>query len=165
LCNNVSSGRCSALAAKHYFIKNKKSIFKGGSAMFFINNSLARKYMPKLILFIEDEPTLQKTLGRALEQEGYEVQSALDGQSGLALVKRIKPNLILLDLILPKMDGFAVLKELKKDPDVKEIPVIVLTNLESPQDIEKALSEGATNYLVKANYELNDVVKKIKELL
>ena len=133
--------------------------------MFFINNSLARKYMPKLILFIEDEPTLQKTLGRALEQEGYEVQSALDGQSGLALVKRIKPNLILLDLILPKMDGFAVLKELKKDPDVKEIPVIVLTNLESPQDIEKALSEGATNYLVKANYELNDVVKKIKELL
>jgi len=133
--------------------------------MFFINNSLARKYMPKLILFIEDEPTLQKTLGRALEQEGYEVQSALDGQSGLALVKRIKPNLILLDLILPKMDGFAVLKELKKDADTKEIPVIVLTNLESPQDIERALSEGATNYLVKANYELNDVVKKIKELV
>ncbi|OIO48073.1 MAG: hypothetical protein AUJ32_01425 [Parcubacteria group bacterium CG1_02_40_82] len=121
--------------------------------------------MPKLILFIEDEPTLQKTLGRALEQEGYEVQSALDGQSGLALVKRIKPNLILLDLILPKMDGFAVLKELKKDADTKEIPVIVLTNLESPQDIERALSEGATNYLVKANYELNDVVKKIKELV
>ncbi|PIQ74996.1 MAG: response regulator [Candidatus Portnoybacteria bacterium CG08_land_8_20_14_0_20_40_83] len=133
--------------------------------MFFINNFLARKYMPKLILFIEDEPTLQKTLGRALEQEGYEVQSALDGQSGLALVKRIKPNLILLDLILPKMDGFAVLKELKKDADTKEIPVIVLTNLESPQDIERALSEGATNYLVKANYELNDVVKKIKELV
>jgi len=133
--------------------------------MFFINNFLARKYMPKLILFIEDEPTLQKTLGRALEQEGYEVQSALDGQSGLALVKRIKPNLILLDLILPKMDGFAVLKELKKDANTKEIPVIVLTNLESPQDIERALSEGATNYLVKANYELNDVVKKIKELV
>jgi len=121
--------------------------------------------MPKLILFIEDEPTLQKTLGRALEQEGYEVQSALDGQSGLALVRRIKPNLILLDLILPKMDGFAVLQELKKDASTKDIPVIVLTNLESPQDIERALSEGATNYLVKANYELNDVVNKIKELV
>lgn len=121
--------------------------------------------MPKLILFIEDEPTLQKTLGRALEKDGYEVQSALDGQSGLALVKRIKPNIVLLDLILPKMDGFEVLKELKKDPETKEIPVIVLTNLESPADVERALSEGATNYLVKANYELGEVIKKIKEIV
>lgn len=137
---------------------------KDGDKIFFINNFPAFKNMSKLILFIEDEPTLQKTLGRALEQEGYEVQSALDGQSGLALVRRIKPDLILLDLILPKIDGFTVLKELKKDDSTKDIPVIVLTNLESPQDIEKALTEGATNYLVKANYELNDVVKKIKEL-
>ena len=121
--------------------------------------------MPKLILFIEDEPTLQKTLGRALGQEGYEVQSALDGQSGLALVKRIKPELILLDLILPKMDGFTVLKNLKEDPETQGIPVIVLTNLESPQDIEKALVGGATTYLVKANYDLGDVVKKIKDII
>jgi len=121
--------------------------------------------MPKLILFVEDEPTLQKTLGRALEGDGYEVQSALDGQSGLALVGRIKPDLILLDLILPKMDGFEVLKKLKENPETKGIPVIVLTNLESPQDIEKALSGGATSYLVKANYELEDVVKKIKDIV
>lgn len=121
--------------------------------------------MPKLILFIEDEPTLQKTLGRALERDGYEVQSALDGQSGLALIKRIKPNLVLLDLILPKMDGFEVLASIKQDPEIKETPVIVLTNLESPQDIEKALSGGATNYLVKANYELGEVIKKIKEII
>ncbi|MFH0852270.1 MAG: response regulator [bacterium] len=121
--------------------------------------------MPKLILFVEDEPTLQKTLGRALEGEGYEVQSALDGQSGLALVGRIKPDLVLLDLILPKMDGFEVLKKLKENPETSDIPVIVLTNLESPQDIEKALSGGATSYLVKANYELEDVVKKIKDII
>jgi CheY-like chemotaxis protein len=121
--------------------------------------------MPKLILFIEDESTLQKTLGRALEKEGFEVQAALDGQSGLALTKRIKPNLILLDLILPKMDGFEVLQNLKQDPETQEIPVIVLTNLESPQDVEKALSLGATTYLVKANYELKEMVKKIKETI
>lgn len=121
--------------------------------------------MDKLILFIEDEPNLQKTLGRVLEQEGYEVQSALDGQSGLALVKRTKPNLILLDLVLPKMDGFEVLQNLKNNPETKDIPVIVLTNLESPQDIERALSLGATTFMVKANYELKEVVKKIKELL
>ncbi len=108
---------------------------------------------------------MQKTLGRALEQDGYEVQSALDGQSGLSLVKRIKPDLVLLDLILPKMDGFEVLRSLKQDAEVKSIPVIVLTNLESTQDIEKALSEGATNYLVKANYELKDVIKKVKDII
>ncbi|MBI4709030.1 MAG: response regulator [Candidatus Portnoybacteria bacterium] len=121
--------------------------------------------MNKLILFVEDEPTLQKTLGRALEHEGYEVQSALDGQSGLALIKRIKPNIVLLDLILPKMDGFGVLKAIKEDPEIKDIPVIVLTNLESPQDVEKALSLGATTYLVKANYELDEVIKKVKEVI
>lgn len=119
----------------------------------------------KLIIFVEDEPTLQKTLGRILEEEGFEIQGALDGQSGLALIKRIKPSLILLDLILPKMDGFEVLQELKKDPEVKDIPVIVLTNLESAQDVEKAISLGATTYLVKANYELNDVVKKIRGII
>jgi len=121
--------------------------------------------MPKLILLIEDEPTLQKTLGRALAQAGYGVQSALDGQSGLALIKRNKPNLVLLDLILPKMDGFEVLRSIKQDPEIKDTPVIVLTNLESPQDVEKALSEGATNYLVKANYELSEVIKKVKEII
>lgn len=121
--------------------------------------------MPKLILFIEDEPTLQKTLGRVLEKEGFEIQGALDGQSGLSLTKRIKPDLILLDLILPKMDGFEVLQKLKQDEEIKEIPVIVLTNLESPQDVEKALTLGATTYLVKANYELEEVVQKIKEII
>lgn len=121
--------------------------------------------MSKVILFVEDEPTLQKTLGRVLEKEGYEVQSALDGQSGLALVKRIKPSLVLLDLILPKMDGFEVLQKIKADPEIKSIPVIVLTNLESSQDIEKALSLGANNYLVKANYELDEVIGRVKELV
>lgn len=119
----------------------------------------------KTILFIEDEPTLQKTLGLALEQEGYEVKAALDGEIGLRLAKEIKPDLILLDLILPKLDGFEVLDVLKKEEATKNIPVIVLTNLESSQDIEKALALGATTYLVKANYDLEDVLRKIKEAI
>jgi len=117
----------------------------------------------KTILLVEDEPTLQKTLSTALTQEGYMVKNALDGEAGLRLAKEIKPDIILLDLILPKMDGFEVLGELKKDETVKNIPVIVLTNLESTQDIEKALTLGATNYLVKANYDLKDVIEKVKE--
>ncbi len=119
----------------------------------------------KAILFIEDEPNLQKTVGQFLEKEGYQIKSALDGRLGLEIAKEFKPDLILLDLILPKKDGFQVLEELKKDQSTKEIPVIILTNLEEGSDVERALSLGATTYLVKANYELEEVVKKIKETL
>jgi len=119
----------------------------------------------KTILIVEDEPTLQKTLSIALQQEGYEVKSALDGEIGLKLAKEIKPDLILLDLILPKIDGFEALEELKNNDITKDIPIIVLTNLESTQEIEKALVMGATTYLVKANYDLKDIIEKIKETI
>jgi len=119
----------------------------------------------KTILFIEDEPTLQKAVGRFLEKEGYDVKIALDGESGLAMINKIKPSLVLLDLILPKKDGFEVLAELKQNPETANIPVIVLTNLEGSDDVEKALSLGATTYLVKANYDLNEVVQRIRETL
>ena len=119
----------------------------------------------KKILFIEDEPTLQKTVGEVLSQEGFTILEALDGEVGLALAKSDKPDLILLDLILPKKNGFEVLEELKGDPGTSGIKVVVLTNLESSKDIERALALGATNYLVKANYDLEEVVLKIKALL
>ena len=119
----------------------------------------------KKILFIEDESALQKTFGDILGQEGYEMVSALDGQEGLRLVKAKKPDLILLDLILPKLHGFEVLKKLKEDEDTKDIPIIVLTNLEGVGDVEKALELGATTYLVKANYTLEEVISKIKKAL
>lgn len=119
----------------------------------------------KKILFIEDESALQKTIEEALKQENFKVVKALDGEIGLGLAKKELPDLILLDLILPKMDGFEVLKKLKEDAATKGIPVIILTNLEGTQDIEKALSLGATTYLVKANYDLEEVVRKIKDTL
>ena len=119
----------------------------------------------KTILFIEDEPTLQKAISQFLEKKGYEIKSALDGEIGIAMAKEFKPDLILLDLILPKKDGFEVLKEIKGNDEIKHIPVIVLTNLEGDTDIEKVLSFGATTYLVKANYELKEIVKKIEETL
>jgi len=121
--------------------------------------------MSKKILFVEDEPTLQKVVGEILNQKGFKVFGAVDGEKGLELIKKERPDLILLDLILPKKDGFEVLKEIKEDEELKSIPVIVLTNLEGMGDVEKALSLGATTYLVKANYELDDVVKKIEEIL
>ncbi len=119
----------------------------------------------KKILFIEDEEALQKTLGEVLKQEGYEIIPALDGEAGLNLLKSEKPDLILLDLVMPKMDGFEVLKRLKADEETKDIPVIVLTNLEGIGDVGKAIELGATTYLVKAQYSLEEVVEKVKKAL
>jgi len=119
----------------------------------------------KRILFIEDESALQKTFSDRLSQEGYQIISALDGKRGLDLAKTEKPDLILLDLILPKMNGFEVLRNLKEDEETKNIPVIVLTNLERMEDVEKAIELGATTYLVKAQYSLEEVVEKIKKAL
>lgn len=91
--------------------------------------------------------------------------SALDGEEGLRLVTTANPDLILLDLILPKVHGFEVLKKLKENPETKDIPIIVLTNLEAMGDVEKALELGATTYLVKADYTLEEVIQKIKKAL
>jgi len=117
----------------------------------------------KTILFIEDESALQKTLGDVLRQEGYNIIGAMDGETGLNMAKTEKPDLILLDLVLPKMHGFEVLKQLKEDEGTKDISIIVLTNLEAMGDVEKALELGATTYLVKASYTLEEVVQKIKK--
>jgi len=117
------------------------------------------------IIFIEDESALQKTFGEILKQEGYEVISALDGETGIRLAKTQKPDLILLDLVLPKINGFDVLGQLKKDEETKEIPVIVLTNLEGAEDIDRVLELGATTYLVKENYSLEEVVEKVRQTL
>ena len=119
----------------------------------------------KRILFIEDESALQKTFTDILKSEGFEVISALDGETGLNLIKKDKPDLVLLDLILPKIHGLDVLKKMKEDEITKNIPVIVLTNVESIEEIDKALELGATTYLVKSDYSLEEVIAKVKKAL
>jgi DNA-binding response OmpR family regulator len=119
----------------------------------------------KKILVIEDEATLQKALNEVLSKEGYEVVSSLDGLKGLELAQSENPDLILLDIILPKMDGFEVLKRIKENDKISQIPVIILTNLSDMNDIQKALDLGATTYLIKADFHIEDVLKKISEVL
>ncbi len=116
----------------------------------------------KKILFIEDESALQKAFGDILSSAGYELKSALDGEAGLRLAESENPDLILLDLTLPKLNGFEVLEKLKKNPETKKIPVIILTNLERIEDVDKAIELGAMTYLVKAQYKLEEVIEKIK---
>lgn len=119
----------------------------------------------KKVLFIEDESALQRAASQVLTEEGFRVFSALDGELGLALAKREQPDIILLDLVIPKLDGFQVLGEIRQDPTTKNIPVIILSNLEGSGDVERALELGATTYLVKTNYRLDEVVEKIKGVL
>jgi DNA-binding response OmpR family regulator len=119
----------------------------------------------KKILIIEDDSILQKALQEFLSGEGFDIVSALDGEEGVKLAKNNKLDLILLDIILPKKDGYEVLREIKADEGTKKVPVVLLTNLGSLNDVEKAIELGATTYLIKADYKLEEVSKKIKEIL
>jgi len=119
----------------------------------------------KKVLFIEDESALQRAVTKIMTEEGYQVFSALDGEAGVEIAKKEIPDLILLDLILPKKDGFAILEELKNDSATKHIPVIILSNLEGNAEVQRALELGAQAYLVKVNYRLEEVVGKIKSFV
>ena len=97
--------------------------------------------------------------------EGFEVSLASDGEKGLKLIKEKNPDLVLLDIIMPKMDGFEVLKQIKADKKTKSIPVILLTNLSQKDEVKKGLELGAVDYLIKAHFMPSEVVKKIKSAL
>lgn len=118
----------------------------------------------KKILLIEDDRALQTALVETLVQEGYEAISAFDGEEGVKKIGEEKPNLVLLDLILPKKDGYEVLAEIKKGPN-KDTPVLILTNLEEIDNVQKALDLGAKTFMVKSDFSLRDIVKKIEENL
>jgi len=117
------------------------------------------------ILIIEDEQTILKAIQIALEEAGYQVFTAIDGESGEGAAKTEKPDLILLDIILPRKNGLDVLKSLKADEATKRIPVILLTNLSDTDTVSQGVALGARGYLVKANYSLDEVVAKVKEVL
>ena len=119
---------------------------------------------PQKILIIEDDRALQSALVEMLSQEGYETISAYDGQEGMEKAEAENPDLILLDLILPKKDGFEVLAEIKNSPS-KNIPVLILTNLEEIDNVQKALDLGAKTFMVKSDFSLRDIIEKIKENL
>jgi DNA-binding response OmpR family regulator len=121
--------------------------------------------MKKRILIVEDEKDLRFFLTTTLTQEGFEVEEAIDVKEALEKIKEKKPDLILLDIILPGKSGFDFLIEMKKDPNFEFIPVIILSNLGQKEEIKKGLELGAKDYLIKANFTLDEIVRKIKKML
>ncbi|OGY44689.1 MAG: hypothetical protein A3B89_04155 [Candidatus Buchananbacteria bacterium RIFCSPHIGHO2_02_FULL_40_13] len=115
-----------------------------------------------MVLIVEDDEVLLRVLYLFLKRAGYTIATATDGESAVKIIQRLKPNIILLDLLLPKMDGFEVLRILKADPKLKNIPVVVLSNLGDNADIAKAKSLGANDYFIKANTDLAVILEKIK---
>lgn len=119
----------------------------------------------KKILLVEDDKTLLDMYTLKFKQEGFVILTATDGLAGLEMAKKEKPAVILLDIMMPKMDGFAVLKELKKDPSTKNAPVLMLSNLGQKSDMEKGKKLGASDYVVKASMTPTQVVDKVKSYL
>ncbi len=117
------------------------------------------------IVIIEDEEALKSVLVEKFEKLNFEVKSAKDGEEAMPVIRNANPDIILLDIILPKRSGFDVLEELKKDPGLKHIPVIVLSNLGEDENLKKALAMGADDYLVKTQHPINEVVDKVNKHL
>ncbi|MBI4091082.1 MAG: response regulator [Candidatus Komeilibacteria bacterium] len=117
------------------------------------------------ILIVEDEEMLSTMYKVKFENEGYDVYAATNGAEGIELAAQNVPDLILLDIIMPKVDGFAVLKKLKENPKTKDVPVILLTNLGQDEDISRGKELGATGYLIKANNTPSEVVAKVKQYI
>ncbi|MFA5166526.1 MAG: response regulator [Candidatus Paceibacterota bacterium] len=117
--------------------------------------------MPKKVLIIEDEEILSKLLKNKLQDEGYEAEVALDGQEGLAKAKSFKPDLILLDIIMPKVNGFEVLEKIKVDSELNKIPIIIVSNSGQPVELERAQKLGAVDWLVKTEFDPEEVIDKV----
>jgi len=115
----------------------------------------------KKILLIEDDQFLSSLLKNRLTREGVEVIHAADGESALAVLKTTKPDLILLDIILPKKSGFEVMEEIRQDPQLENAPVIIISNLGQPEDVQKGQELGAVEYFIKAKTSIDDLIQNV----
>ena len=121
--------------------------------------------MASKILIAEDDQFILKAMTTKLTKEGYEVKIAADGVQLMDILKSYLPDLIILDLLMPKKDGFEVLKEVKADPKLKNIPILIASNLGQSSDIQQVLNLGATDYIIKSEFTLESLVQKIKNIL
>jgi len=119
---------------------------------------------PKILL-AEDDKYISRAYKDGLERAGFKVIIAFDGEEAMQKIKAEKPDLVLLDLVMPVKNGFEVLEELRIDGELSEIPVVILSNLGQESDIKKGKELGAVDYLIKANFSMKEVIEKVKEHL
>ncbi len=117
------------------------------------------------ILVVEDDKFLREMIVRKLDKEGYETVQAVEGKEGLKKMREEKPDLVLLDLIMPGVGGFEVLEKSKEDDELKEIPIVILSNLGQKSEVERGLDLGAEDFLIKAHFTPKEIITKIKETL
>lgn len=117
----------------------------------------------KKILIIEDEDIIIELLQKKLIQEGYEVSTARDGEEGLKALKETKPDIVLLDIVMPKKSGYEVMEEMSKDPELNKIPIIIISNSGQPVELDKAKELGARDWLIKTEFDPNEVAEKVRK--
>ncbi len=117
------------------------------------------------ILLIEDEQIMLDLLRRKLTEEGHEVSIAKDGEEGLKAMTEAKPDIILLDIVMPKKGGFEVMEDMQKDPSLKRIPVIIISNSGQPVELSRAQKLGAKDWLIKTEFDPQEVIDKVKKQL
>lgn len=120
--------------------------------------------MKKKIALLDDDEVLARLTVGELTKAGFAVAHASDGEKGWELVQKELPDLVLLDIVMPKLDGIGVLKKIKEDEKTKNIPVVMLTNLDDTEKVAEAMQLGARSYLVKTDWKISDVIKKIEEI-
>ena len=121
--------------------------------------------MTKTILIVEDEQVLASLLKRKLSRRGYRSIIAADGREGLKKIKEIRPDLILLDIVMPKMSGFEVMEAKQKIEEIKDIPIIIISNSGQPVEISRAQKLGAEDWIVKTNFDPGEVIEKVEKIL
>ena len=119
----------------------------------------------KKVLIVEDDQLIFSILSREISEAGFQVSNAYDGEQAIIITKDTHPDLVLLDILLPRKNGFEVLEALKADPDVANIPVVILSNLGQPEDIKRGRDLGAVDYMVKVEFEPKQIVAKVRTLL
>ncbi len=121
--------------------------------------------MSQNILVVEDDEFISEIIARKLEKSGFSISLAHDGQEAIDQLAKSTPDIVLLDILLPKVNGLEVLKSIRSKPETKQLPVLVFSNLGSKEEIKTAMDLGATEYMVKASYTIDELIKKINQIL
>ncbi len=121
--------------------------------------------MPHKILIVEDDKFVRELIFQKLTEEKFDVFAAKDGEEGVEKAESEKPNLILLDLILPGMDGFEVISRIRKNKETESIPIIILSNLGEKGDVDRGIKLGANDYMIKAHFTPKEIVEKVRNIL